>query len=71
MQEKAWQLSKQLAALITLDGAYNLQGEEREEYNVMAAQDFYNLFNAYNLRYKDKEKNEKLSTILQELEDLL
>lgn len=68
---KAWQLSKQLASLITLDEAHNLQGEERNTYNVMVAQDFYNLFNAYNLRYKDKAKSERLTTILQELENLL
>lgn len=68
---KAWQLSKQLASLITLDETYNLQGEERNTYNTMVAQDFYNLFNAYNLRYKDKEKSEKLTAILQELENLL
>ena len=69
--DKAWQLSKQLASLITLDEAYNLQGEERDDYNAMAAQDFYNLFNAYNLRYKSQKKNKRLTTILQELEDLL
>lgn len=65
---KAWQLSKQLASLIALDEARNLQGEERERFNVMVAQDFYNLFNAYNERYVNKTWSEKLTKILKELE---
>ena len=70
-QDKVWQLSKELASLIIIDEAHTLTGEERNTYNVMVAQDFYNLFNAYNLRYKDKAKSERLTAILQELEDLL
>ena len=68
-QDKAWQLSKELASLITLDEASTLEGEERDTYNTMVAQDFYNLFNAYNKRYQNKAYNEKLTRLLQELED--
>ena len=67
-QDKAWQLSKGLASLITLNEANTLKGEERDTYNTMVAQDFYNLFNAYNERYKNKAFSEKLTHILQELE---
>lgn len=71
-QNKAWQLSKQLASLIELQEPYFLQDEERDRFNVMVAQDFYNLFNAYNERYKnDKQFNKDLTGLLNQLETLL
>lgn len=66
--DKAWQLSKELAGLIELPETQRLQGEEREVYDTMVAQDFYNLYCAYNERYKNKKFNKKLSEILNNLE---
>ena len=68
-RDKAWELSKELAGLIELPETQTLQGEEREVYDVMVAQDFYNLYCAYNERYKSKRYSAKLSKILNELEN--
>lgn len=71
MEDNAWRLSKELASLIVLDEAHTLKGEERERFNTMVAQDFYNLFNAYNERYKNKAFSEKLTETLKTLENSL
>ena len=72
MNNKAWELSKELAHLIELQEPYTLKGEERHTYDVMVAQDFYNLFNLYNQRYlANQTLNKKMTKLLEEMEALL
>ena len=70
MKDKAWTTCKKLASMIELPENYSLQGEEREDYNALVAQDFYNLYSAYNKRYIDKRANEKISEACKILESI-